>query len=159
MSCFIMETRAIAALARGMETVLNNGYNFAGFEAPGALAEALENCRDNYGFYEEKPIFAALFDLNAAAVAGRYKEEQEPTPEWPDEVPRLLKRPVYNGYYQPGADFWKYYKLLDCLIYQTSEDATRDSALYIALLAFSRVLAAYLTQNSAAYDAAKWGQL
>lgn len=159
MSCFIMETRAIAALARGMETILNSGYAFAGFEAPAALAEALEDCRDKYGYYEEKRIFTALYDLNAAAFAGRYKEEQEPAPEWPDNVPRLLTRPAYNGYYQPGADFWKYYKLLDCLIYQTSEDATRDNALYKALLGFSRVLAAYLVRNCAAYDAAEWGRV
>ena len=159
MSCFIMETRAIAALAKGMEAVLNSGYTFAGFEAPATLAEALENCRDKYGFYEEKHIFTALYDLNAAAYAGRYKENAEPAPNWPDNVPRLLTRPVYNGYYNPGADFWKYYKLLDCMIYQTCEDATCNNALYKALVDFSRVLAAYLVRNCAAYDNAEWGRL
>lgn len=159
MSCFIMEPRALAALARGMESVLNSGYNFAGFEAPATLSEALENCRDNYGFFEEKRIFTALYDLNMTAYAGRYKEETEPAPEWPDNVPRLLTRPAYNGYWNPGADFWKYYKLLDCLIYQTTEDATHKHALYTALCDFSRVFAAYLVRNSAAYDGAGWGRV
>lgn len=159
MSCFVMEPRAIAALARGLESILDIGYNYAGFEAPATLYNALEDCRDRYGYFEEKRIFTALYNLNMAAYAGRYKVEAEPAPEWPDNVPYLLARPAYNGYYQPGADFWKYYKLLDCLIYQTSEDATYNNALYKALLDFSRVLAAYLVRNCAAYDAAEWGRV
>lgn len=159
MSCFVMEPRAIAALARGLESVLTSGYNYAGFEAPATLAEALEDCRDKYGFYEEEHIFTALYNLNMSAFVGRYKENFESAPDWPEKVPRLLKRPAYNGYWQPGADYWKYYKLLDCFIYQTSEDATRDNALYKALLDFSRVLAAYLVRNCAAYDAAEWGRV
>lgn len=159
MSCFVMEPRALAALARGLEPVLNSGYNFAGFEAPAKLAEALQDCRDAYGYYEEKKIFTALYDLNMAAYAGRYEEEAEPAPEWPDNVPRLLKRPAYNGYYKPGADFWKYYKLLDCLNYQVCEDATYNHALTKGLIDFSHVLAAYLASNCAAYENAKWGEI
>lgn len=159
MSCFVMEPRAIAALARGMETILNIGYTFAGFTAPTTLAVALLPCRDKYDFYDEKQIFKMLYDLNEAAYAGRYKEEPSPAPDWPEDVPRLLTRPTYNGYYKPNENFWKYYKLLDCLVYQTSEDATRDNALYLALLDFSRVLAAYLVRNCAAYNAAEWGRV
>lgn len=159
MSCFVMEARALAALARGMETILDLGYNYAGFEAPAALAEALKDCCDNCGFFEEKKIFAALFDLNMQAYAGRYKEETEPAPEWPDNVPCLLARPTYNRYYQPGADFWKYLKLLDCLIYQITEDATHAAPLRAALVDFSRTLAGYLARNCAAYDSAEWGRV
>ena len=159
MSCFVMQPRALAALAQGLETVLNSGYNFAGFEAPTTLYNALGDCSDKYGFYEEKKIFTALYDLNMAAYAGRYKEEAEPAPDWPDNVPRLLTRPEYNGFWNPSAEYWKYYKLLDCLIYQTSEDATRENPLYLALLDFSRIFAAYLVRNNAAYNTAEWGRI
>lgn len=161
MSCFVMNDKALAALARGMETALNSGYNLLGFDAPAALGEALADCVDNWGFFQEKKIFQELHALNMAAYCGRYREDPTPAPEWPEleQVPRLLTRPAYNGHYMPRADFWKYLKLLDCLVYQVTEDATAAHPLTRALFEFSRTLAGYLARNCAAYDSAPWGDL
>lgn len=159
MSCFIMEPRAIAALADGIATLLNSDYTFAGIDMPEKMYDALSDCRDKYGYFREKQIFAALFDLNAAAYAGRYREEKEPIPDYPDDVPHLIKPAGYNGHYLPGETYWKYYKLLDCLIYQTTEDTTRNTHLYAAILSFNRTLSAYLVRNCDAYEKAEWGRV
>lgn len=162
MSCFVLNDKALAALARGMETALNGGYNLLGFDAPAALGEALADCVDTWGFFQEKKIFQALHALNMAAYCGRYKDEQPtPPPAWPEleEVPRLLQRPEYCGHWVPGPGFWQYLKLLDCLVYQVSEDATYNAPLRLALVEFSRALAGYLARNNAVYHAAPWGAL
>ena len=42
MSCFILNDRALAVLADGIEKALNMGYNFAGMDAPRSLRDVLE---------------------------------------------------------------------------------------------------------------------
>lgn len=162
MSCFVLSEKALAALARGMETALNSRYDFMGLEAPAALGEALSACADNWGFYQEKKIFYQLHALNMTAYCGRYQDEQPtPPPAWPEleEVPRLLQRPDYCGHWVPGPGFWQYLKLLDCLVYQVTEDATDTHPLTLAIREFSRTLAGYLARNNPAYHAAPWGAL
>ena len=54
---------------------------------------------------------------------------------------------------------YKLAKLVDCEIYQASEDATRKDPLLLALIDFSRVYAHFLVSNTADYNAAPWGTI
>lgn len=174
MSCFIMDYRALATLARGIERLLNTGYETNGFEAPTALYLALDGCRDKFGFFEERKIFAALYDLNGRAYCGRYPDEtQTPCPPWPGDLledpdhperptepAQLLRRPEWmGGYWQPAPDTWKFLKLIDCFNYQTLEDATQYDALRVAMEKLAHALTGFLARNCDVYNAAKWGEV
>lgn len=54
---------------------------------------------------------------------------------------------------------YKLAKLIDCEIYQASEDATRKDPLLLALIDFSRVYTHFLVSNTADYNAAPWGAI
>lgn len=54
---------------------------------------------------------------------------------------------------------YKLAKLIDCEIYQASEDATRKDPLLLALIDFSRVYTHFLVSNTADYNAAPWGTI
>ena len=162
MSCMMMNTRAIATLANTVEFILNSGFNRFGFEAPKSLYEALSDCRDRYSFYNSSDIYRRFYALNAAAYNGRYMARpSEPVdaeaPDMPD-VPMLVQDRLYFNHEILQPWHYKFCKLLDCLIYQASEDTTRNGPLLFALIDFSRVYKSFLVTNTAEYCDFVWGE-
>ena len=150
MSCFIMSDQAHAATANTLEYILNSGFNRFGFDAPDSLYKALSDCRDRYGFYCSGLIFRRLYDLNSRAYAGRYKTDADTTPPEMPSVPPLVQEREREDQHEKLLPWhYKLAKLIDCEIYQASEDATRKDPLLLALIDFSRVYTHFLVSNTA----------
>lgn len=149
MSCFIMTTQAHATIANSLEYILNSGFNRFGFDAPESLRNALKKCRDKYGVYSDGKIFNQLYALNKKAWAGRYnKPFNDCIPEMPS-VPVLIEdRKRANRHETLLPWHYKFCSLLDCLIYQCNEDATRNDPLFLALIDFTRLYMAFLVHNT-----------
>ncbi len=159
MSCFIMSDQAHAATANALEYILNSGFNRFGFDAPDSLYKALSDCRDRYGFYCSGLIFRRLYDLNSRAYAGRYKTDADTTPPEMPSVPPLVQEREREDQHEKLLPWhYKLAKLIDCEIYQASEDATRKDPLLLALIDFSRVYTHFLVSNTADYNAAPWAR-
>lgn len=158
MICLMMNEKALAAIALATENLLNMGYDAWGFDAPEILFEALRDCENERGFFHTEKIYEKLYVLNSRAYAGRYKE---PVNIIPPEVDfsslHLWKRPEYNGHYIIKEWHYKLLKLLDCFNYQTAEQATSRDPLKKAMDELARVLSCFIARNSAAYEAAPWG--
>lgn len=75
MSVLVMSEEAHATLAEVIRTVLDEGYNFFGFEAPQSLYDALDDCEfeDIRGCYSSAKIYRKLYTLNIKAYDNRYK--------------------------------------------------------------------------------------
>lgn len=163
MSCFIMSEHSHATLADTLEYVLNSGFNRFGFDAPDSLHKALADCRDGYGYYNSGAIFRRLYDLNNRAYNGRYKVAPSPEADIiPDKpaVPPLVQPRQYANYHETLLPWhYKFCKMLDCLIYQCSEDATRADPLQLALIDFSRVYKSFLVTQNDEYYNAPWGTI
>lgn len=86
----------------------------------------------------------ALFDLNQAAVNGRYRLT--------DEAPRFKFQ-----YFRHVIDKVEALKALQCLCYQCHEDATVDSPLLAELNTCKNALAFEIIRKLPGYDAAPWG--
>lgn len=159
MSSFIMSDRATATLANSLEYILNSGFNRFGFDAPESLYKALRNCCDRYGFYSAGLIFNQLYSLNARATDSRYKSDSGPIPEMPEVPPLIEERQRENQHEKLLPWHYKLCKLLDCLLYQASEDATRNDPLFLALLDFARTYKVFLVANTEEYYTAPWGTI
>ena len=127
---------------------------------PDSLYKALSDCRDRYGFYCSGLIFRRLYDLNSRAYAGRYKTDADTTPPEMPSVPPLVQEREREDQHEKLLPWhYKLAKLIDCEIYQASEDATRKDPLLLALIDFSRVYTHFLVSNAADYNAAPWGTI
>lgn len=73
MSVLVMSEEAHATLAEVIRTVLDEGYNFFGFEAPQSLYDALDDCEfeDIRGCYSSAKIYRKLYTLNIKAYVFR----------------------------------------------------------------------------------------
>lgn len=157
MSSFIMFDRSHSAIANTLEHILNSGFNRFGFDAPDSLHKALKDCRDRYGFYCAGLIYNHLYQLNARATGARCGADASPVPDMP-AVPSLVEERQSVNYHEKLLPWhYTFCKLLDCLIYQCSEDATRCDPLLLALIDFSRVYKSFLVVNTEEYAAAPWG--
>lgn len=158
MSAFVMSPQSHATLANSLEYILNSGFNRFGFEAPASLHKALNACRDRYGFYSAGLIYSRLYRLNVAACNGRYHRPDSTTaPDMP-AVPPLIQERQRENYHEKLLPWhYRFCKLLDCMIYQSSEDATRNDPLLLALIDFSRIYKSFLVTNTAEYHDAPWG--
>lgn len=163
MSCFIMSAESHAVLANTLEYVLNSGFNRFGFDAPGSLHAALSDCRDRYCYYNSSLVYVRLYELNSAAYNSRYKVTPQPDgdriSDMP-EVPQLVEPRQYRDHHETLLPWhYKFAKLLDCLIYQCSEDATIGDPLLLALIDFSRIYKSFLVTNHDEYASAPWGTI
>ncbi len=161
MSCFVMTADCIATISKTLESILNCGFNSFGFSAPPSLHDALKDCRDRYGYYSDRAIFRRLYSLNLVAYNGRYSKGPSPEtiPDMP-EVPTLTTIREYADHHEKLLPWhYKFCKLLDCLIYQTDEDATFKDSLFLALVDFSRIYKSFLVCNMDEYQALPWGSL
>lgn len=160
MSCFIMSPEPLAAIANTLEYILNSGFNRFGFDAPRSLHDALKDCRDRYGYYCANQIYDRLYRLNAAAYAGRYNRLCEDSIPPMPLVPILTQPRQYENHHESLKPWhFQFCKLLDCLIYQCSEDEVKKDPLYLSLFDFSHVYKTYLVCNTDLYASAKWGEL
>lgn len=157
MSSFIMFDRSHAAIADTLWRILNSGFNRFGFDAPDSLHNALKDCRDRYGYYSCEQIYNRIYQLNARATGARYGVDASPVPDMP-AFPSLVEPRQCINYHEKLLPWhYTFCKLLDCLIYQCSEDATRNDPLLLALIDFSRVYKSFLVVNTEEYSAAPWG--
>ena len=158
MSCFIMKNESLAALADTLEYIGNFGFNRFGFEFPASLHKALSDCRDRHNSYVSRLIFQRLYSLNCAAYAGRYTDTAaDILPDMP-RVSAITEPRQYANYHETLLPWhYKFCKLLDCLIYQITEDATINDPLRLALVDFSVSYKSFLVSNTAEYAAAPWG--
>ena len=160
MSCYIMHDRALSGLAKAIDTVENAGFDYCGFSGGSwELSRALYPFRKEYG-NTPTAIFKALADLNARAYAGRYKE--------PVDLGAFVYDPAAPEYLHPiqhdaehipifTPEHYQLLKSLDCYLYQTNEDATRQTDLYKGLQEIRQSLAAAIITNRPEYRAATWG--
>lgn len=161
MSCFIMSPESHASLANTLGNILNSGFNRFGFEAPESLHKALSDCRDHhYYIYVSRLIFQRLYLLNYAAYTGRYTDTAaDILPDMP-RVPAITEPRQYADCQETLLPWhYKFCKLLDCLIYQCSEDSTQNDPLLHALVDFSIIYKSFLVGNTAEYHSAPWGVL
>lgn len=160
MSCFVMSECSQSSLADTLEYVLNSGFNRFGFNAPDSLYKALADCRDRYGYYNSGAIYNRLYAMNNAAYNDRYKVAPGPDADFiPNKpaVPALVEPRQYVDHHEKLLPWhYKFCKMLDCLIYQCSEDATRNSPLLLALIDFSRIYKSFLVVNTEEYNSAPW---
>lgn len=163
MSCFVMNPEPLAAIANAVETRLNCGYNYWGFEAPGSLYDALQDCKTSYTYFAEE-IYKKLYAVNVRAYNGRYASHEEPADE---EAPTIdgskyiIHRPPEYREHGFAVRPWHYQlaKLLDCWLYQTLEDATHNDPLRLAMKEFRDNLYRFIVRNSPEYTAGQWGEL
>lgn len=163
MSCLIMKPEALAALANAVETRLNCGYDFWGFDAPNSLYDELRDCKSIH-LYHSEGIYRRLYALNVQAYNGRYKDHEEPAGE---EAPVIdvNQYTIHHGpaYREHGfaARPWHYHlaKLLDLWLYQTAEGWTCKDPLRLAIGEFRDSLYYFIVRNSPEYITGRWGEL
>ena len=162
MSCFVMNNEPLAALANAVETRLNCDYNYWGFSAPDSLYTALADCKTSCTYFA-KDIYRRLYAVNVRAYNGRYADHEEPADE---EAPTIdgskyiVHRPPEYREHGFAVCLWHYQlsKLLDCWIYQTAEDSTRNDPLRLAMQKFWDNLYSFIVLNSPEYTAVRWGE-
>lgn len=162
MSCFVMKKETLAALANAVESLLNSGYNYWGFEAPYSLVRALNDCWVS-GIYLEYYIYLRLYTVNICAYNGRYVNREEQVDEGVPDIDMskyILHRPPKYREHGFAVCPWHYHfaKILDCWLYQTSEDATRKDPLRRAMVELRDVLFRFIVQNSPQYVDVQWGE-
>ena len=155
MSCRVMNPEPLAALANAIESVLNCGYNFWGFEAPDNLFLELNDCR-TIRLYDAIAIYRRLYALNVRAYNGRYRNHEIPMDEKAPAID-VDQHTVHHGpkYREHGfaVQPWHYHlaKLLDYWIYQTAEEAVYKDPLRLAVQEFRDCLYAFIIRNSPQY--------
>ena len=156
-----MKAEALALIAEGIEKGLNMGYNFLGLDAPDSLFRELRDCADRYGFYDNLAIFRRLYDLNARAYSGRYPyDPADPTPPEMPVLPPLLHHVEWDGEkHLLTVEHFKYFKMLDCFIYQCAEDATCKDPLFLAVKDWHKDWMRFLIRNNPTFAALPWGGL
>ena len=163
MSCFVMNSESLAALANAVETRLNCDYNFWGFDAPSSLYDALADCKTSCTYFAED-IYRKLYTVNVRAYNGRYADHEEPEDE---EAPTIdgskyvIQHPPEYREHGFAVRLWHFQlaKLLDCWLYQTAEDATFKAPLRLAMKEIRDNLYGFIVGNSPEYVDAPWGGL
>lgn len=162
MSCMVMNPESLAAIANAVETRLNVGYNYWGFEAPESLYDELRDCQTT-GLYHAEPIYQKLYALNILAYNGCYSNHEEPA----DEIAPIINGSKYVVHHPPqyrehgfAVCPWHYQlaKLLDFWLYQTNEDVTHNAPLRLAMKEFRDGLYHFIVLNSPDYIAVRWGE-
>ena len=114
-------------------------------------------------FYSGEMIAEILHRINAQAYAGRYNEPDViPLPIFPGRSPAnrsLYRSSEYEMHHEIPQE-WHYHlaNLLDCWLYQTAEDASRDCLERQAVLVFRNNLMREIVQNSPEYNKFRWGE-
>ena len=163
MSCMIMNYESLAALANAVEARLNCGYDYWGFEAPDNLFRELSDCKTTY-LYSAEDIYRRLYALNVRAYNGRYGDHEETEDETApviDGSKYVVHRPPEYREHGFAVQDWHYHlaQLLDFWLYQTSESATHNEPLRLAMQDFRDILFRFIIRNSPQYADMRWGSL
>lgn len=163
MSCMMMGLEPLAALANAVETRLNCGYNYWGFEAPDSLYHELRDCKISYT-YDAMAVYRKLYAINVRACNGRYMGHEEPADEDApviDGSKYIVHRPPEYREHGFAVRPWHYQlaNLLDFWLYQTAEDATHSDPLRLAMGEFRDCLYRFIIRNSPEYVKLQWGKL
>ncbi len=161
----MLENRKIAALSEYIATLSNAGADFFGYSIPKKLQAALDECRDRSGYMSAEKVYIKLFDLNATAYAGRYKNETKPEPEpLPAIYPRIFQRreqgkdeSITEWYEQIKPWHYELLKLTECFIYQCNEYPAHEQPLFEGLQALKRTQEHHIISNQPEYIKAPWG--
>lgn len=161
MSCMVMSLESLAALANAVEARLNYDNNYWGFEAPATLYDVLADCKTS-DTYRAEDIYRKLYALNIKACNVRYAGLEEPTTEKAPTIDGgeyVVHRGPERGEQGYVVCPWHYHlaNLLDFWLYQTTEAATRDDPLRLAMADFSRSLYTFIVTHSPEYIALRWG--
>lgn len=170
MSCFIMNAESIRKIGYTLADILDSCiYNSElSIATRAAYNSNLKNSfwiaySVKHRFYLGEIISEILHNINAKAYAGRYNEPDEmPFPEYPgrNTTPRSLYRRSEYAEHTERPQEWHYHlaALLDCWLYQTSEDASRDCPERLAIKAFCKALSREIIQHSPEYNLHRWGE-
>lgn len=170
MSCFIMNAESIRKIGYTLADILdsciyNNEFSIATNAAQCSdLAKAFQIAYSvKHRVYWGEMIAEILHRINAKAYAGRYNEPDEmPFPEYPgrNTPPRSLYRRSEYAEHTEHPQEWHYHlaALLDCWLYQTEEDASRDCPERLAIKAFCKALSREIIQHSPEYNLHRWGE-
>lgn len=163
MSAFLLNENRIAQLADYLSTLHNCGLNFFGYDMPQELRTELFDCRDIYGNTSTRKIFEKLYNLNAAAVSGRYNTPSDAVPDLPAFTHlHQFRKPAQDDnikrWYEE-IEPWHYelLKLFQCFLYQCDEDATRETDLFKALKCLEYTMLNHIVANNPEWIKANWG--
>lgn len=148
MSAYIVSYETLARIAETLAykmTFPNNGN--AVFLNVEPIKRVLKDCYFAWNKeYMADEIYKRLHAMNAAAVAERYKEEPEATP---DTMPTVRR---YSD-----SELVELIKAIDCYLYQCSEGDVPENELYKALYDFNVSCYRYKVQSTNEYQRAPWG--
>lgn len=164
MSCLILKSETVAAIADYIASLLNVGFDFHRMEAPRELAEAFKICTNERDEFSSEKIYNLLSALNRVAYFGRYRRTEDGNGDdlntFPEYGSNIKYKPCAWGNGHAVVEPWHYemLKRVQCLHYQLDEDATYNLAETKALSALAAKIACFIAMNSDEYAAAKWGE-
>ena len=122
MSCYILKNELIEELAESIRYALDNPNNTTTmFLHVGALEDEFRDCFEKRN-YNARLIAEKLYRFNEKAFCGRYNEKPaEILPEFHEGRNLLIN------------DKYRLMHILECYIYQVSEEATYNKPLFTAL--------------------------
>lgn len=157
MSAFMIDNENLTRIAKYTTAILNDQRGLRLCEGIGcyefgkediARFKTLEGACDEDGWFNERVIHKEVYELNKAALVGRYGEcndEYEPI----DETIKIDTT-------EEGRKEWqcRLYNILRGYLYQCAEEGARDHWLFAALTGLKNDLANIIAQTTA-YD--NWG--
>ena len=164
MSVILLSDYKIMQLAAYIADLSIRGCENYGFSIPEDLANELSDCRDYYGDLDAYKVYRKLFELNAAAYVGRYKEEEtpEPLPKAPEYKPihhmieRIHDEAARRWYDKIEPWHYELLKLTQCFNYQCDSDATYQTPLFKALKKLEAAEMTEIVTNNPDYVRAAW---
>ena len=159
MSCILMGSTPLSAIADYIAYLLSYGYSYKGMEAPEGIAHALyEDCY-NSTFAEWQPdkIYEKLYRLNQKAYCGRYETPVDIAIP-PYEPTNICKRCEWNGQ-TFDVEEWHYQMAnrIACFNYNCTEDCTRNDELHLAMIELQNCLFSFIVFNNPIFNNHKWG--
>lgn len=158
MSCMMMESTPLSAIADYIAYLLSYDYSYKGMEAPTEIAHVLyEDCYDRT-FMEWKPekIYEKLYRLNQRAYCGRYEMPVDLSIP-PYEPTDICKRCEWNGH-TFVVEEWHYQMAsrIACFNYQCEEDSTRLDELHLEMFELQNCLFSFIVINNQMFHNHRW---
>lgn len=169
MSCYIMAPDKIRRIGYALADIFSSclygesvSIDKSACIASGLMQSFMPACysRNMIGFAPEK-ISEVLHRVNAKAYAARYKETEESTFPPPDKRrPEYSIRPAPNQLREMNLLPYYYHlmRLVDCWLYQTDEETTKNDPLRQKMNDFMNCLAREIVQNSPQYHCTLWDE-
>lgn len=161
MSCFIMEPESIYSIACviAQQLVPSKSISICRLPDDFVLEANLRDCADATGFYSPVKIAEKMYEVNALAYSGRYKDAGfMPTPDFSSFSPLPKPIPAWKNFEPVAQPFhYRLFKLVQCWMYQTYEEKTYDHPLRKAISKWCSLLAVSIVEASPSYIVAPLG--